>query len=156
MQRNKLNSVEDRGPSLVRSLHACYPSQANAEHGPTVTMSHANRRIGFLERFAAWRRPVAVLCVLVFGLFNAAHAAGHYEGIGTAIDAQFGDSPDEPADGSKSAGLALGHCCGCATAALPVFAATNFVGLVEVGFSLPPGKCIRAHDPTFATPPPKF
>jgi hypothetical protein len=113
------------------------------------------RRPSFLKYCSAGRRLVAVLCVLAFTVCGIAHSLSHFEGMSTAIEAQLGDASDNSVDDSKSTALAVNHCCGCGAIASPTVGAATVAELIEVDFAFPPTSLVRAHDPTFATPPPK-
>jgi hypothetical protein len=117
-------------------------------------MLHARRRPALANDASAARRLLAVFCGFAFLFVSTTHALSHYDAVNTGFEFQAGDVIDSN-DNPKSTTANIDHCCGCAGVALPITDVLTPPGLVETKLTLRPAKRVRAHDPTFVTPPPK-
>jgi hypothetical protein len=108
----------------------------------------------FLVRYgSASRRLLAVFCAFAFLFVGITHTFSHYDTVTITFELQVGDGSDDGTDSSKS--TAVHHCCGYTGAALTANCVLAVSELAGTKLTFPPIAHVRAHDPTFATPPPK-
>ncbi len=118
-----------------------------------IFMAHANGRSRCRP---ALQRLIAVACALAFLLVGITHTLSHYSATDIANSCQVGtSSSNDVNDCSKTVPLAADHCHICAPVVMPILAATAASETVVATLQPALVREMRAHDPTFTTPPPK-